>query len=67
MVTNLIEKAIEEYWGMRCPKHVWGCTVCAAWDQYDNLTKDYEVSETEILKKIDNLIEMVRNLEVSDD
>jgi len=37
MVSNLIEKAVEEYWGMRCPEYVWGCTVCAAWDQYDNL------------------------------
>jgi|LauGreDrversion2_6_1035139.scaffolds.fasta_scaffold64839_3 hypothetical protein len=37
MVTNLVEKAVEEYWGMRCPDYMWGCTVCAAWKQYDTM------------------------------
>jgi hypothetical protein len=31
------------------------------------LTKDYETSKTELLMKMDNIIEMVRNLEVSDE
>ena len=53
MVTNLIEKAVEEYWGMRCPDYMWGCTVCAAWDQYDNLKQDYEV--TKLIKEMDNI------------
>lgn len=37
MVSNLIEEAITEHWGERCPKYIWGCIVCEAWKQYDNL------------------------------
>jgi len=39
MMTNLIEDAITDYWGERCPDHEWGCDVCAAWNQYDMLTQ----------------------------
>jgi len=34
---NLIEQAIEEYWGARCDDYEEGCAVCDAWRDYDNL------------------------------
>jgi hypothetical protein len=37
MVGNLIEEAIEFYWGERCPDYEEGCPTCAAWKQYDTL------------------------------
>ena len=36
-MTNLIEEAIIEYYGERCPDYVWECAVCAVWNQYDTL------------------------------
>ena len=36
-MTNLIEEAITEYYGERCPDYVWECAVCAVWNQYDTL------------------------------
>ena len=41
---NLIEQAIESYWGERCPDHSEGCVVCEAWREYDNLVMDNKVA-----------------------
>jgi len=41
---NLIEQAIESYWGERCPDHSEGCVVCEAWRDYDNLVMDNKVA-----------------------
>jgi hypothetical protein len=46
MVTNLIEDAITEHFGERCPDYMWGCTVCAAWKQYDTLREMAQEKET---------------------
>jgi hypothetical protein len=42
---NLIEQAIESYWGERCPDHSEGCVVCDAWREYDNLVMDNEIAQ----------------------
>ena len=47
---NLIEQAIESYWGERCPDHEEGCVVCEAWREYDNLVTDNKVAN-EIAQK----------------
>jgi hypothetical protein len=41
---NLIEQAIEEYWGARCEDYEEGCVVCDAWREYDNLVMDNKVA-----------------------
>ena len=40
---NLVEQAIEGYWGERCTEHQDGCPVCDAWREYDNLITDNQV------------------------
>jgi hypothetical protein len=47
---NLIEQAIESYWGERCPDYEKGCVVCEAWRDYDNLVTDNKVAN-EIAQK----------------
>ena len=47
---NLIEQAIEGYWGERCSDYEEGCVVCEAWRDYDNLVMDYKVAN-EIAQK----------------
>jgi hypothetical protein len=47
---NLIEQAIESYWGERCPDHSEGCVVCEAWREYDNLVTDNKIAN-EIAQK----------------
>ena len=47
---NLIEQAIESYWGERCPDHEEGCVVCEAWREYDNLVTDNKLAN-EIAQK----------------
>jgi len=47
---NLIEQAIESYWGERCPDHSEGCVVCEAWRDYDNLVTDNKLAN-EIAQK----------------
>ena len=41
---NLIEQAIESYWGERCDDYEEGCVVCEAWREYDNLVTDNKVA-----------------------
>ena len=48
---NLIEQAIESYWGERCPDHEEGCVVCEAWRDYDNLVMDNKIAN-EIASKL---------------
>jgi len=48
---NLIEQAIEEYWGARCDDYEEGCVVCEAWREYDNLVTDNKVAN-EIASKL---------------
>ena len=47
---NLIEQAIESYWGERCSDYEEGCVVCEAWRDYDNLVMDNKVAN-EIAQK----------------
>ena len=42
---NLIEQAIESYWGERCSDYEEGCVVCEAWREYDNLVTDNEIAQ----------------------
>lgn len=32
---GLVEQAITEWWGPRCPDYEKGCPVCDAWTEYD--------------------------------
>jgi hypothetical protein len=43
---NLIEQAIESYWGERCSDYEEGCVVCEAWREYDNLVMDNKVANS---------------------
>jgi hypothetical protein len=54
---NLIEQAIESYWGERCPDHSEGCVVCEAWRAYDNLVMDNKVANNLALVNNNMLIE----------
>jgi len=65
-MSELIEQAITEFYGERCDDYLAECVVCQAWSEYDILTGNYEASKTELLKKMDNIIDMVRNLETKE-
>jgi hypothetical protein len=54
---NLIEQAIESYWGERCPDQSEGCVVCEAWREYDNLVMDNKVANNLALVNNNMLIE----------
>ena len=41
---NLIEQAIESYWGERCSDYEEECVVCEAWREYDNLVTDNKIA-----------------------
>jgi len=49
---NLIEQAIESYWGERCPDQSEGCVVCEAWREYDNLVTDNKVTNNLFLEEM---------------
>ena len=49
---NLVEQAIEGYWGERCTEHQDGCPVCDAWRQYDNLVTDNKVTNNLFLQEM---------------
>lgn len=34
---NLVEQALTEHWGEKCPEYEQGCVVCQAWREYENL------------------------------
>ena len=34
---NLVEEALTEQWGEKCPEYEQGCVVCQAWREYENL------------------------------
>lgn len=38
-MTNLIEEAIKEWYGERCPDYQECCPCCDAWLQFDNLVR----------------------------
>jgi hypothetical protein len=54
---NLIEQAIESYWGERCSDYEEGCVVCEAWREYDNLVTDNKVANSLALVNNNMLIE----------
>jgi hypothetical protein len=35
---KLLEEAVKEYYGERCPDHNPGCIVCQAWAEFDEGT-----------------------------
>ena len=35
MEENLVEEAVTEYFGERCPEYEPGCACCEGWKQYD--------------------------------
>lgn len=37
MTRSLVEEAIQEHWGERCPDFEPGCPCCRAWAEYDKL------------------------------
>jgi hypothetical protein len=37
MEKNLVEEAVTEYFGERCPEYEPGCACCEGWKQYDTL------------------------------
>ena len=49
---NLIEQAIEGYWGERCADYEEGCVVCEAWRAYDNLVTDNKVTNNLFLEEM---------------
>ena len=49
---NLIEQAIEEYWGARCDDYEEGCVVCEAWRDYDNLLMDNKLANNLFLQEM---------------
>ncbi len=34
---NLVEQALTEHWGEKCPEFESGCIVCQVWCEYENL------------------------------
>ena len=42
---NLVEQAITEHWGEKCPEYEQGCVVCQAWREYENLVTYGETLE----------------------
>lgn len=40
MEKNLVEEAVTEYFGERCPEYEPGCACCEGWKQYDKLVMD---------------------------
>jgi len=36
---NMIEEAIKNYWGERCPDYDADCVVCQAWKEFDRFVK----------------------------
>ena len=34
---GMIEEAIKNYWGERCPDHDADCVVCQAWQEFDTI------------------------------
>ena len=66
IMNNLIEEALTEYFGERCPDYHKECVCCKAWKEYDLMTRDYEASKTELLKKMDNIIEMIKDMDTDE-
>ena len=51
---EMIEEAIKNYYGERCPDHDADCVVCQAWREFDELKKHKEngvMSKFEELKQ----------------
>ena len=51
---KMIEEAIKNYYGERCPDHDADCVVCQAWQEFDELKKHKEngaMSKSEELKQ----------------
>jgi hypothetical protein len=36
---KLLEEAVKEYYGERCPDHNPGCIVCQAWAEFDEIKR----------------------------
>ena len=45
-ITDLIEEAITEQWGERCPDYDQDCPCCRAWQQMDSLVNLFEMVAT---------------------
>ena len=37
-----VAEAMDAYWGKRCPDHHTDCPACKAWDEYDDMVKNYQ-------------------------
>lgn len=55
---NLVEQALTEHWGERCPDFESGCVVCQAWGEYDALMK-HELTHARVRRNL-MLEEMTR-------
>jgi hypothetical protein len=40
--TGTVAEAMDAYWGKRCPDHHTDCPACKAWDEYDDMVKNYQ-------------------------
>lgn len=37
---NMIEEAVKNYYGERCPDHDADCIICQAWEEFDTIKHD---------------------------
>jgi hypothetical protein len=55
---NLVEQALIEHWGERCPEYESGCIACQAWKDYDDLV-NHELTHAQVRRNL-MLEEMTR-------
>jgi hypothetical protein len=55
---NLVEQALIEHWGERCPDFESGCVVCQVWKDYDDLV-NHERTHAQVRRNL-MLEEMTR-------
>ena len=50
---NKLEKAIEFYWGKRCPDTEKDCVICQAWSEYDTLRLALRLLAEQIAEEVE--------------
>ncbi len=48
----MIEEAIKNYWGERCPDHDADCVVCQAWKEFDTIEYIHKPMSKDELAKV---------------
>ena len=49
---GMIEEAIKNYWGERCPDHDADCVVCQAWKEFDTIEYVHKPMSKDELAKV---------------